>query len=69
VTVWGFLMASPYRDRFQQRNGYPGIPYPDVHFATKQLQPVVKETGGKVVIRDTNGYVLRQAIATCKGEE
>ncbi len=69
VAVWGFLMASPYPDRFQQKNGYPGTRYPDVQFAAKQLQPLAKETGGKVVIRDTNGYVLRYAIAACKGEE
>ncbi len=69
VAIWGFLIASPYARRFQQKNGHPGVPYPDVHAAAQQLEPVAGATGGKVSIRDPNGYVLREAIAACKGEE
>jgi len=68
VAVWVFLIASPYASRIQQKNGHPGVPYPDVDFAAQQLEPIAKGTGGKVSIKRPDGYVLRQAIADCRGE-
>jgi uncharacterized protein (DUF58 family) len=67
VAIWAFLIANPYSDPAHVRNGYPRIPYPDVQFAADQLRPITAETGGKASIHDMNGYVLRQAIAACKG--
>lgn len=69
VAIWAFLIANPYSDSAHVRNGYPRIPYPDVQFATDQLRPIAAETGGKASIHDMNGYVLRQAIAACKGKD
>lgn len=69
VALWGFLMASPFPEPFQRKDGYSGVPYPNVHFAAAQFEPIATATGGKAVIRDTNGYVLRYAITACKGEE
>jgi hypothetical protein len=67
VAIWVFLVANPYPQPGRVQNGYPRIPYPDVQFAADQFRPIAEKTGGNVVIRDMNGYVLRQAIAACKG--
>jgi uncharacterized protein (DUF58 family) len=67
VSIWAFLIANPYADPTHVQNGYPRIPYPDVQFAADELRTITDRTGGKVSIHDTNGYILRQAIAACKG--
>jgi uncharacterized protein (DUF58 family) len=65
VAIWVFLIADPFSD--PSRVQYPRIPYPDVKFAADQFRPMTMKTGGSVSIRDLNGYILRQAIAACKG--
>lgn len=69
VAVWGFLIANPYPAELRQKGGAPHFPYPDVHFAVQLLQPTFNKTGGRMLVVDTNGYILRRAIAACKGEE
>jgi uncharacterized protein (DUF58 family) len=68
VQVWVFLIGNPYTTPVvQQNNGLQAIPYPDVRFAANQLRPIAAATGGDAFIWDMNGYVLRKAIAACKG--
>ncbi len=69
IAIWGFLIANPYPAELRQKGGPPHFPYPDANVAAQELQRTVKETGGKVLVVDTNGYILRRAIAACKGEE
>jgi hypothetical protein len=69
VAVWGFFIASPAPDIARSKVAHREIPYPDAGFAARQLQPTLNKTGGKAVVVDTNGYILRRAIAVCKGEE
>ncbi len=70
IAIWAVLIASPYpADLSEMRSGRPGIPYPDVKFAARELHPMTAKTHGRVTIRDLNGYVLRQTIAICKGED
>ena len=69
IHLWVFLIDNPYPNATTRQNtGVPAIPYPDVHFAADQLRPIAAGTGGEAVIRELNGYVLRQALAACKGD-
>lgn len=64
-----FLVASPFSDVGTARWNLPRVPYPDIHLAAQQLERLASETGGKIYIKDPNGYVLRQIIEVCRGEE
>ena len=68
VAIWVFLIGNPYPNQLRQGNGYPTIPYPDVNLARNELRPVALATGGDAFVKELNGYVLRQVIVACKGE-
>jgi len=68
VAVHAFLVRDPSADTPRQSNGYPHISHADVQLGAEQLRPIAEATDGSVTILDGNGYVLRKAIATCKGD-
>lgn len=46
--------------------GHPRNAYPDVSQAAKELRQLAEETGGDILFKDMNGYVLRQTLAACR---
>ena len=68
VVVQVFLVRDPSADMSRQATGYRNITHTDVQLAARELGSVASATGGRVSILDANGYVLRKAIAACKGE-
>ena len=66
VAIRVFLVGNPYPNQLRQGNGYPTIPYPDVNFAQKELRPLALATGGEALVKELDGYVLRQVIMACR---
>ncbi len=66
VVIQVVLIGSRYLDPSRVGNGYPRVPHPDVGQASERMRFIAEPTGGAVAVLDTNGYVLRRAVAACK---
>ncbi len=67
LEVWIFLIAPPHSDSPLPEQ--PRISHPNVDAAKVTLRRIAESTGGGVLIRDINGYVLREIIVLCRGSE
>jgi uncharacterized protein (DUF58 family) len=72
IEIYLVLMAKPSGPKID--SPYPPVPrvtvpYPDVDGAAVQLRPIAEKTGGKLSLRDPNGYVLRKVLSELKGTD
>jgi len=65
VAIWVFLVKDP---QSVKPIGSRHNPYPDIANVVKEIHQLANETGGEVVLKEPNGYVLRQIIEDCRAK-
>jgi len=67
ISVWVFLANNPKSRSSSLSGSQKQSSYPKLRYVKEKLDSIADEMGGGVMIVEKNGYLLRKAIAVCKG--